>query len=72
MTTTTDTRPMLRLGQINELLAPVKIDADGLAALGFQPAAKDKAARLYLASDLPAICEAIVKHLRKVREGVTA
>ena len=59
--------PMLRLGQINELLAPVKIDADGLAALGFQPAAKDKSARLYLASDLPAICDAIASHVRHVR-----
>ena len=62
----------IRLGQINERLAPVSISADGLAVLGFQPAAKYKAAHLYLASDLPAICEAIVKHLRKVREGVTA
>ena len=64
--------PMLRLGQINELLAPVKIDAGGLATLGFQPAAKDKSALLYLTSDLPVICDAIVKHVRGVCVEVAA
>lgn len=64
--------PMLRLGQINSLLAPISISADGLSALGFAPATTEKGAKLYPANTLPAICTAIERHMRAVREQQTA
>ena len=51
------------LGQIKTLIAPLSIDAAGLAQLGFPHVATEKAARLYRACDLPAIREAMVQHL---------
>ena len=56
----------LTLGQINALLAPVSINAAGLAELGFQPVAPVKAAKLYNESDFPAICCALAQHLIEV------
>lgn len=52
----------LKLGQINERLAPIQLTAAGLAELGFQPVGKDKAAVLYAESQFPAICRAIAQH----------
>lgn len=60
---TTTGIPTLRLGQINERLAPLSLTADGLAALGFQHAATDKAAKLYHEQDFPRICAALVRHI---------
>ncbi|MGF7131964.1 putative phage-related endonuclease [Paraburkholderia sp. EB58] len=60
--------PTLRLGQINERLAPIALSADGLASLGFAHAATDKAAKLYHEQDFPRICAALIKHI----EAVTA
>ena len=60
------TSPMLKLGEINARLAPISISADGLAQLGFKPAATDKASRLYRAADLPLILAAMVRHLKGV------
>ncbi|NML34549.1 YqaJ viral recombinase family protein [Paraburkholderia antibiotica] len=54
--------PTLRLGQINERLAPISLTADGLATLGIQHAATDKAAKLYYEEDFPRICNALVQH----------
>jgi predicted phage-related endonuclease len=56
--------PTLRLGQINERIAPVSIDAAGLASLGFPPAATDKNAKLYHEVDFPRICIALVQCLQ--------
>lgn len=56
--------PTLRLGQINERLAPITLTADGLASLGFPHAATDKAARLYHEEVFPRICEALIRHLQ--------
>lgn len=58
-----DTPPTLRLGQINERIAPLAISADGLLSLGFAPAATEKAAKLYHEGDFPRICAAIQRHL---------
>ncbi|MCL2344222.1 MAG: YqaJ viral recombinase family protein, partial [Desulfobulbus sp.] len=55
--------PSLRLGQINQRLAPLSIDAAGLASLGFPHAATDKAAKLYHERNWPAICRAIAAHV---------
>jgi len=60
-------QPSLRLGQINQLIAPLQITADGLTSLGFPPAGKDGAARLYFHSDLPRIRAALVAHLQAVQ-----
>ena len=53
----------INLGAINEHLAPIKLDAAGLAALGFEPVAIVKASKLYRASDLRAIRAALIEHL---------
>ncbi|MDE1179453.1 YqaJ viral recombinase family protein [Paraburkholderia sp.] len=55
--------PTLRLGQINERLAPVALSAEGLATLGFKPAATDKSAKLYHEEDFPKICAALIRHI---------
>jgi predicted phage-related endonuclease len=55
--------PTLRLGQINERLAPIGLTAEGLATLGFKHSATDKAAKLYFESEFEPICAALVRHL---------
>lgn len=62
--TTNDGPPTLKLGQINERLAPITLTADGLVTLGFKHAATDKAARLYHESDFPKICAALIRHIQ--------
>ncbi|WP_062603313.1 YqaJ viral recombinase family protein [Caballeronia calidae] len=56
--------PTLRLGQINERLAPVMVTADGLTTLGFAPAATDKSAKLYHEEIFPHICAALIEHIQ--------
>lgn len=51
----------LTLGEINARIAPLTISAAGLAQLGFQPVAVERAAKLYLLADLPVMCE----HMRR-------
>lgn len=53
----------IKLGQINERLAPISITADGLASLGFEPVGNERAAKLYLEDDFPQICSALIKHI---------
>ncbi|MCA8237705.1 YqaJ viral recombinase family protein [Burkholderia cenocepacia] len=62
--------PTLRLGQINEQLAPLALTAEGLAALGFKHAATDKAAKLYHEEVFPEICAALVRHIEAVAEDL--
>jgi len=66
--TSTGLSKRIRLGEINALISPLSITAEGLAQLGFQPVATDKAAKLYAVSDMPRIVEALVHVLR----GATA
>lgn len=57
----------LTLGQINTLLAPIKVDAAGLAELGFEARKVEKStAKHYLACDLPAMVQAMLRHLHGV------
>jgi predicted phage-related endonuclease len=56
----------IKLGELNAILAPVSIDAAGLAQLGINPVGHEKAAKLYPESAVLAACEAICAHLRKV------
>ena len=55
--------PTLTLGKFNEFIAPLKIDAAGLEALGFT-AVKVHNAKLYHEGDRPAMVAAMVKHLQ--------
>lgn len=56
----------LTLGQINALIAPLKIDAAGLEQLGFYPSKTVKAAKHYQASSIPAMVQAMLTHLQGV------
>jgi len=64
--------PTLRLGQINERLAPIALTADGLARLGFAPVATDKSAKLYRQSDFLGICAALQRHISTVAQTKAA
>jgi len=59
----------LKLGTINERLAPLTLSVDALRALGFEPVGKERAAVLYAADDFPAICAAIVDHIETIAEA---
>ncbi len=61
------TEPTLRLGQINDRLAPLAISAEGLRTLGFAHAARDKAAMLYHEHDFPSICAALIRHISAIQ-----
>ena len=56
----------LTLGQINSLIAPLKVDAAGLEQLGFTPSKTVKAAKHYAAHQLPAMVQAMLTHLQGV------
>jgi len=64
--------PTLRLGQINERLAPIALTAEGLARLGFAPVATEKAAKLYAERDFPHMCAAIIRHVTAVAQAKAA
>ena len=57
----------INLSEIKDRLAPIQITAEGLASLGFPHVAQEKASKLYRASDLSAICSALIRHLELVR-----
>lgn len=65
----TDTGAKLTLGQINQRLSPIALSAAGIAQLGIQPAGKERAAVLYLESDVARICSALIRHLTTVARG---
>lgn len=58
-----DTGARLTLGQINERLSLVSVSVAGLQALGFEPVEQVKASRFYRECDLPAIAQAIARHV---------
>jgi len=58
--------PPIRLGQIGDKLG-FTLTADFLKQLGFEPAATEKAAKLYRASDENLIYEALIAHIRTVQ-----
>lgn len=67
-----DDGKLIKLGDINERIAPLSINADGLALLGFTHIAKDKAAKLYREADMPAICTALIQVLSEVSAQSTS
>ncbi len=64
-----DTGAKLTLGQINQRLSPIALSVAGLAQLGIQPAGKERAAVLYLESDVARICSVLIRHLTTVARG---
>lgn len=64
-----DTGAKITLGQINQRLSPIALSVAGLAKLGIQPAGKERAAVLYLESDVARICSVLIRHLTTVARG---
>lgn len=60
----------IKLGDINERIAPLSITADGLTKLGFSPVGTEKTAKLYNAADLPRILVAMGQHIKAVHQAV--
>ena len=58
----------LRLGQICDRLG-FTVTADFMRTLGFEPAARDRAAMLYHDQDFPNMCAALIRHITNVRAG---
>lgn len=51
----------IKLGDINDWIAPLSVTAEGLASLGFKPVESKGAAKLYPAEDFPHICGALAR-----------
>lgn len=56
--------PRIKLGDINAAIAPLSISAEGLAQLGFQPVATERAAKLYAGEARGPIIAALIRHLQ--------
>jgi exodeoxyribonuclease (lambda-induced) len=63
---------MIRLGQINERLAPIVLTSEGLSRLGFAHVMTDKSAKLYRQSDFLSICAALIRHVNTVAQAKAA
>ncbi|WP_223485276.1 YqaJ viral recombinase family protein [Stenotrophomonas indicatrix] len=55
----------IKLGQIVDLIAPLKIDAEGLRQLGFEPVSTERGSKLYDASEIDAMRGAMIRHLQQ-------
>ncbi|MDR6094938.1 lambda-exonuclease family protein [Stenotrophomonas sp. SORGH_AS_0321] len=56
----------IKLGDINSIIHPMSVSADGLALLGFKPLNTTGAAKLYDAANFEAMCQAMVARLQDV------
>lgn len=67
-------RPVVRikLGQIVDLIAPLKIDAEGLRQLGFEPVATERGSKLYDADQVDAMRAAMIRSLQRPLSGINA
>jgi len=61
----------IKLGEINALIGPLSISADGLRQLGFDPVSTERGAKLYAADQVPAMCEQMIRVLRAAANGET-
>ncbi len=64
--------PTLKLGQINDRLQHMHVTADDLTALGFAPAATDRAAKLYHEASFTHMLAAMVNHLNSIQAAQAA
>jgi predicted phage-related endonuclease len=62
------TPPSLKLGEINERIAPLSMTAEGLRTLGFEPAGRKQSAVLYHEADFVPIVRAAIAHLEDVAD----
>ncbi len=62
-----DEKPTLKLGDLNDWLAPIQINAAGLASLGIEHSGTDKTAKLYKPSDKDRIRLALIEHLEGLK-----
>jgi len=60
---------MVRLGEISERLG-LGITQARMQALGFHPARTERSSVLYHVEDLPAICDAVIRHVAAVRNSL--
>jgi len=59
----------IKLGEINALIGPLAISAEGLRQLGFEPVSTERGAKLYAADQVPAMCEQMIRVLRGAANG---
>lgn len=59
----------IKLGEINALIGPLTISAEGLRQLGFEPVSTERGAKLYAADQVPAMCEQMIRVLRGAGNG---
>jgi hypothetical protein len=71
VTSSPSTPPSLKLGQIAERLG-FSLTADFLKSLGFEPAATDRASKLYHEHDFTLICAALVRHINSIQVSAAA
>lgn len=62
----------IKLGQIVDLIAPLKIDAEGLRQLGFEPVATERGSKLYDADQVDAMRAAMIGSLQRPLSGINA
>lgn len=62
----------IKLGQIVDLIAPLKIDAEGLRQLGFEPMATERGSKLYDADQVDAMRAAMIRSLQRPLSGINA
>lgn len=63
-----DDSARIKLGELNALIAPLSVTADGLAELGFKQLPNTGPAKLYRAADRDLILKAMVDHINRVRD----
>lgn len=62
----------IKLGQIVDLISPLKIDAEGLRQLGFEPVATERGSKLYDADQVDAMRAAMIRSLQRPLSGINA
>lgn len=62
----------IKLGQIVDLIAPLKIDAEGLRQLGFEPVATERGSKLYDTDQVDAMRAAMIRSLQRPLSGINA
>jgi len=62
----------IKLGQVVDLIAPLKIDAEGLRQLGFEPVATERGSKLYDADQVDAMRAAMIRSLQRPLPQINA
>lgn len=62
----------IKLGQVVDLIAPLKIDAEGLRQLGFEPVATERGSKLYDADQVDAMRAAMIRSLQRPLSQINA